>query len=275
MMDFHLYLRLAVYAWGTVSALMLVLWLISLKTQNAAIVDVGWTLGLLICAIVYAIFGDGDFWRKAIFLLMVGVWALRLGGYLFFTRIWGQPEEGRYQQIRKDWKTNINLKFFFFFEFQGLLDVFLSLPFLLASVNANSKILTIEYVGLLLWAGSMVGEALADAQLNKFKSNPSNKRKTCRVGLWNYSRHPNYFFEWFIWMSWLIFALGSAHGWMVAACPALMLYFLFKVTGIPATEAQALRSRGDDYRNYQQTTSVFVPWFKSDRAGATGRSASV
>jgi len=269
MNEVHVYLRLALYAWAAASGLMLILWLISLKTKNAAIVDVGWTLGLLTCAIVYVVAGNGDSWRNAILVLMVGVWALRLGGYLFFTRVWRQPEEGRYQQIRRDWKSNIKLKFFFFFEFQGLLDVVLSLPFLLASVNARPQVSTIEYIGVLLWAGAIAGESVADAQLNAFKADPLNKGKTCRAGLWNYSRHPNYFFEWFIWVSWLIFALGSPHGWAAVICPALMLYFLFKVTGIPATEAQALRSRGDDYRQYQQTTSVFVPWFKSASAGTS------
>jgi steroid 5-alpha reductase family enzyme len=257
------YLVLALWAWAAASALMLILWLISVKTKHAAIVDVGWTMGLFTCTIVYATIADGFVWRKTMFLLMSGVWALRLGGYLFFTRIWKQPEEGRYQQLRKEWRANINLKFFFFFEFQGLLDVVLSLPFLLASVNARVEISAVEYIGLFLWAGSMIGEAVADAQLNAFKRDPANKGKTCRAGLWNYSRHPNYFFEWFIWVSWLVFALGSPNGWIAVICPALMLYFLFKITGIPATEAQALRSRGDDYRQYQETTSVFVPWFKA------------
>lgn len=273
MNELHLYVRLALYAWAAVSVLMLILWLVSLGTKNAAIVDVGWTFGLLTCALVYVITGGGDSWRNAILVLMVGVWAFRLGGYLFFTRVWRQPEEGRYQQIRRDWKTNINLKFFFFFEFQGLLDVVLSLPFLLASINPRPQISTIEYIGLLLWAGAIAGEAVADAQLNAFKADPLHRGKTCRVGMWNYSRHPNYFFEWFIWVSWLIFALGSLHGWIAVICPALMLYFLFKVTGIPATEAQALRSRGDDYRQYQQTTSVFVPWFKSAPAATGGADA--
>ena len=273
MNELHLYVRLALYAWAAVSVLMVTLWLVSLGTKNAAIVDVGWTFGLLTCALVYVITGGGNSWRNAILVLMVGVWAFRLGGYLFFTRVWRQPEEGRYQQIRRDWKTNINLKFFFFFEFQGLLDVVLSLPFLLASVNTRPQISTIEYIGLLLWAGAIAGEAVADAQLNAFKADPLHRGKTCRVGMWNYSRHPNYFFEWFIWVSWLIFALGSLHGWIAIICPALMLYFLFKVTGIPATEAQALRSRGDDYRQYQQTTSVFVPWFKSAPAATGGADA--
>lgn len=272
MIDLKQYLALALYAWVAVSSLMLILWLISLKTRNAAIVDVGWTFGLLTCAIVYAIFSPSYSLRKVLVLMMVGVWALRLGGYLFLTRVWKQPEEGRYQQIRKAWKTNINLKFFFFFELQGVLDVVLSLPFLFAAVNSREQIVWVESLGLALWLASMIGEAVADAQLSVFRRDPANKGRTCQKGLWNYSRHPNYFFEWFIWVSWLIFALGSPRGWLAVICPALMLYFLFKVTGIPATEAQALRSRGDDYRRYQETTSAFVPWFKS--APSNGAAAS-
>jgi len=80
--------------------------------------------------------------------------------------------------------------------------------------------------------------------------------------LWNYSRHPNYFFEWLIWVAFALFALGSPYGYLGLVSPLLMLFFLFRVTGIPATEAQALRTKGEDYKQYQQTTSAFVPWFR-------------
>lgn len=268
------YLHLAVLAWAAVSVLMLILWFISLKTHNASIVDPGWTFGLLICALIYAAAGDGYFWREALFVFMTGVWACRLGLYLFFTRIWKQPEEGRYQQLRRDWRSNINLKFLLFFEFQALLDVVLSVPFLVAAVNSKPKLSILEFVALAIWAMAMVGEAIADAQLNRFKKDPANRGKTCQMGLWNYSRHPNYFFEWLIWIAWFVFALASPYGWIAVICPLLMLYFLFKVTGIPATEAQALRTRGQEYRRYQQTTSVFVPWFKKGVADQQSRIAN-
>jgi steroid 5-alpha reductase family enzyme len=258
------YLELALWAWIAVAAMMFVLWLISLKTRNASIVDPGWAFGLLICAVTYAALGHGYFWRSVIVLVMAGIWSARLGLYLFFTRIWKQPEEGRYQQLRKDWKTNLNLKFLLFFEFQALLDVVLSIPFLVAAMNRTPQISWLEYAGFFLWLIAMSGEATADWQLSAFKKNPDNKGKTCQVGLWNYSRHPNYFFEWLVWAAWFIFALASPYGWLAIVCPALMLFFLFKVTGIPATEAQALRSCGEEYRRYQQTTSVFVPWFKKE-----------
>ena len=76
-----------------------------------------------------------------------------------------------------------------------------------------------------------------------------------------------------MWVAYFVFALASPWGWATVFCPALMLYFLFRVTGIPATEEQALKSRGDDYREYQRTTSAFFPWFP--RAATRGRPGSV
>jgi steroid 5-alpha reductase family enzyme len=128
-------------------------------------------------------------------------------------------------------------------------------------VNPSPELSPIEYLGAALWLLAVSGEIASDVQLSRFKADPRNKGKTCRAGLWNLSRHPNYFFEWLIWMAFALFALASPYGYLGLLSPALILFFLFKVTGIPATEAQALRSRGDDYRRYQETTSAFVPWF--------------
>jgi steroid 5-alpha reductase family enzyme len=244
-----------------VGGLMLLLWLAHLALRNAAIVDAGWAGGLALLGVLYGLNGDGWTTRKVIIATMALVWGLRLALYLLFTRVLGHPEEGRYVQLRREWVTNIPLKFFFFFEFQALLCVVLSAPFLLAAVNPAPELSPLEYAGAVLWVVAICGEIVSDMQLSRFKSDPRNKGKTCRAGLWNLSRHPNYFFEWLIWMAFAIFALASPYGYVGLLSPALILYFLFKVTGIPATEAQALRSRGDDYRQYQQTTNAFVPWF--------------
>ena len=107
----------------------------------------------------------------------------------------------------------------------------------------------------------MAGEVAADAQLSRFKSLASNRGRTCQAGLWRYSRHPNYFFEWLIWVAFALFALASPGGFWGFVSPALILYFVLRVTGIPATEAQAIRTRGEEYRRYQRTTNAFVPWF--------------
>ena len=250
-------------ALGTVAvaALMFILWLIHFPMHNAAIVDAGWAGGLVILAVLYAFLGHGLPERAWLMAAMASIWGLRLAMYLLFTRVIGHPEEGRYQELRRQWKTHIPLKFLAFFEFQALLCVLLSGPFLFASVNPAGELSAFEYAGAALWLFAICGEATADAQLNRFKSNPANRGQLCDVGLWNYSRHPNYFFESLIWFAWALFALASPWGWLGLLSPGLILYFLLKVTGIPATEAQALRTKGDAYRRYQQTTSMFIPWF--------------
>jgi steroid 5-alpha reductase family enzyme len=259
------FLTLSAVGTLSVAALMLALWLIHLRTGNASIVDAGWAGGLALLGILFALVAGGYSLRAALIGGMSGIWGIRLALHLLITRIVGHPEEGRYQELRRQWKTNIPFKFLIFFEFQALLCVVLAVPFLLAARNADPRISPLEWASVGLWAVAMLGESAADAQLEGFKTNPANKGHTCQVGLWHYSRHPNYFFEWLIWMSYALFAVASPYGYFGFISPALILYFLLRVTGIPATEAQAIRTRGDEYRRYQQTTSAFIPWFPKNR----------
>jgi steroid 5-alpha reductase family enzyme len=259
-------LHLALTGMAIVAAMMFALWLIHLLIRNAGIADVGWALALTILAMYYAIEGPGYYPRKWAMASMAGFWGLRLAVYLFSSRVIGKPEEGRYVQLRREWKTHLALRFLFFFEFQALLTVVLSLPFLVASLNPRAPLGKSEKIGAAIWLVSICGEAIADYQLNRFRKNPENRGKTYRRGLWGYSRHPNYFFEWMIWVGYAAFALGSPWGWLGLISPVLMLYFLLGTTGIAATEAQALRTRGLEYRAYQRTTSTFIPWFRKKEA---------
>jgi steroid 5-alpha reductase family enzyme len=175
---------------------------------------------------------------------MVLFWGGRLALYLLFTRVLGgRAEDPRYTDMKKRWGRGVGLKLFLTFQFQGAL----------------------------LWMIAVGGEALADFQLHRFKADPAHRGKTCRAGLWNYSRHPNYFFEWLVWCAYALYAFASPWGWAGLACPLLMFYFLFRVTGIPLTEAQAVKTKGQDYLDYQRTTSVFVPWFWKNREAPRDR----
>lgn len=259
-------LQLAISGAVALAVMMFAIWLLSVRLNNAGFVDVGWALGLVILAVAYAWHGPGYGPRKWLMAAMVGFWGLRLAMHLV-RRIASEPEDGRYTALRREWAgKNVNLRFLFFFEFQAVLDVVLSLPMLLVALNPRPQMSWLEYAGAALWLVAVVGESVADAQLAGFKRDARNRGRVCQVGLWAYSRHPNYFFEWFVWVAWLVFALASPWGWLAVVCPALMLFFLFRVTGIPATEAQALRSRGEEYRQYQETTSAFVPWVRKRRA---------
>jgi steroid 5-alpha reductase family enzyme len=171
-------------------------------------------------------------------------------------------EEGRYKQLRKEWQPNANRKFFWFFQMQGISNVLLSVPFFISAINPAPQLSVLEYTGAGLWFISVSGEAIADGQLSAFKNDPANKGKVCDNGLWYYSRHPNYFFEWLMWVAYFIFALASPYGYIAVISPAIILHLLLKVTGIPATEQQSIRSKGETFKAYQKTTSAFVPWFK-------------
>ena len=238
---------------------MAALWIWQQRLQNAGVVDVGWTALVAALAILDARFSDGWVFRRAIAGFMIGSWGLRLAVYLLYDRVLNRPEDGRYAEMRRGWGVDAPRRFFWFFQTQALAAVAFSLPALFASANPEADFGPLEIAGAALWIAAFAGESTADRQLLRFKSAPANRGLICRAGLWKYSRHPNYFFEWLIWVALALFASGSPWGWITAACPIAMLYFLFRVTGIPLNEAQALRTRGDAYRDYQRTTSVFVP----------------
>ncbi len=256
-----LWADMALIAAAAMMALMALVWLIHIPLKNAGIVDIAWAFGLAMMAWLYAMMGDGHGPRRIMLAVIAGLWGLRLAAYLFI-RVIGKPEDSRYRTLRDKWKENILFKFFLFFEFQAVLNIVLSVPFLMISLNPSPSIHHLEWIGAGLWLIGLAGESLADYQLKRFKSDPANKGKVCQSGLWNYSRHPNYFFEWLIWIAYAVIALPAPYGWIAWIAPALMLHFLIHVTGIAASEEQAVQSKGEAFRAYQQSTSAFVPWFK-------------
>lgn len=252
--------ELALVAWGVAAVVMTALWVWHVRIRNAGVVDVGWAASLAGVALLYAWLGVGYAPRRWMIGGMMALWGMRLAIYLLRDRVIGRPEDSRYADLRARRSPAATLNFFPFFQAQAFLAVLLSIPALIAAFNPEPQLTTLEFVAASLWLVALVGESIADRQLEQFKRRPESRGKTCREGLWRYSRHPNYFFEWLIWVAYALFALSSPGGVVALLCPALMLYLLFRVTGIPATEAQALRTKGDDYREYQNTTSVFVPW---------------
>ena len=231
------------------------------RVDNYSVVDVAWSYSFGALVIFYALASEGWWVRRMLIAIMVVMWSFRLGTHLWHRVQGHHPEEdGRYAEMRELWKDNLGRKMFSFFQFQAISVVVLGLPFLLATTNATESLSLIEIVGGVLWIIAWIGESIADMQLAKFKSDPANKGQVCDVGLWRYTRHPNYFCEWLIWVGFFLVGSAAGWGWIGIIAPAVILYLLLNVTGVPPTEAQSLRSRGDAYRRYQATTNAFFPW---------------
>ena len=248
------------------SALMAVLWLVQRRTGNAGIVDAGWAGGIGLLGIFFAVTSDGYLPRRVLVAVLIGFWAARLASYLLVDRVLGCPEEGRYRTLREKWGATAQRRLFRFFQIQALAALFFALPVLVIAHHPVARWTAWDLAGAIIWGLSVVNTILADRQLARFKRRPDSRGKTCREGWWRYSRHPNYFFEWLHWWSYVALAVGASYGWLTLLAPAVMLYFLVCVTGIPPTEAQALASRGEDYRQYQRTTSASSPGSRSGKA---------
>jgi Predicted membrane protein len=231
------------------------------RLDNYSIVDVVWSCAFGVITLWYAAVLPGWWPRRLTISVAVLLWSARLGTHLGRRVHAHHPaEDGRYVAMRQEWGEELVPQMFRFFEIQALSVVVLATPFLVVALNAHVGFAFIETVGLCVSATGVVGESIADAQLSRFKGDAANRGRVCDVGLWRFSRHPNYFFEWTIWVGFSLIACGAGvWGMTTIISPLIILFLLVRVTGVPLSEAQSLRSRGDAYRRYQRSTSVFVP----------------
>ena len=249
----------ALVGWAVMAAVMTAGWIYQRARRNAGVVDLLWSLGTGLMGVWFAWVAEGDPARRVLVGGIAGLWGLRLGLHLA-RRVFGEAEDVRYRKLRAMWGPRADVYLFLFFQLQASWTVLFALPMLAAASNPAPGPRILDLAGLLIWAIAVAGEAIADRQLARFRANPANRGQVCREGLWRYSRHPNYFFEWVHWWAYVPLGLGGHWGWLTLAGPALMLFFLLKITGIPPTEARALESRPEAYREYQRTTSAFFPW---------------
>ena len=250
---------LLITGWGLMAVVMAALWAWQRRSGRASMVDVVWAFGVGILSVFFAWQADGYPHRRYLIGLMAGAWSFRLASYLL-GRVQQMREDGRYEEMKRKWGEAGERNMFLFFQVQAFWSVLFAAPMLLAARNGIVPLGLLDAVGVVVWMIAVYGEAVADRQLARFRMRPSNRGKVCREGLWRYSRHPNYFFEWLHWWAYVALGWQAPYGYLTLLGPATMLFFLFKVTGIPPTEENALRSRGEAYREYQRTTSVFFPW---------------
>ncbi|KAL2455867.1 Protein of unknown function (DUF1295) [Abeliophyllum distichum] len=211
--------------------------------------------------------------RQVVLSLLVVVWGLRLGLFLLMRILqWG--EDRRFDETR----ANLG-KLTIFWIFQAVWVWTVSLPLTVVNAsNRNPSIQTEDIIGWIMWSLGILVEAVADQQKLAFKNSPENRGKWCNVGVWKYSRHPNYFGEIFLW--WGIFVASTPvlenAEWLVIFGPIFLTLLLLFVSGIPLLEESADKKYGNNaiYRDYKRTTSPLIllppalygnlpPWFKA------------
>jgi steroid 5-alpha reductase family enzyme len=245
------------------SILMAIAWAVQQRTGNSGWVDTIWSFAVGLVgagSALWPVEGAAPNPRQWLVAGLVAVWSLRLGAHIA-VRSRGISDDPRYAAFASEWGADSPRRMFVFLQNQGFGSIPLAFAIFVAARFPDPALRLQDFFGVLILLAGIVGEALADRQLKNFRSNPANAGKVCDAGLWRWSRHPNYFFEWFGWLAYPVMALSTDYPWGLATllAAAFMYWILVHVTGIPPLEAQMLRSRGERYRDYQARTSAFFP----------------
>ena len=242
-------------------------WLLSVRLRDVSIVDVMWGPGFALVAAVSAVLGSGDAARKTIVVVLVSVWGLRLAAHIF-ARNRGHAEDYRYRAMRaRHGARFVWVSAFTVFGLQGVLLLFIALPLVAATARPGAPALgALDFAGVALFLAGFLCEAIGDAQLARFKADPANRGKVCDVGLWRYSRHPNYFGDATLWWGLFLVACAVPAGWRTIASPIVMTVLLLKVSGVALLE-RGLAATKPGYADYVARTSAFVPWFPRRPSG--------
>ena len=244
--------------WLIAASIMLILWLSYLYSKEPAVVDIGWSASI----------GCATWWmfhhvppggvRQWVLFFCVAFWSARLVTLLLMRARKGQKDQ-RYVELSSRWKSGLSWKYFVFFQAQALSVALLVTPIALSFLVLEPTWTYWDTFGTLFYFIGMAGEMIADQQMVRFRGDPNNRKKVCNVGLWYYSRHPNYFFESVIWISYAVIGMNHPQWFIGWVSPAVIIISILKVTGIPPTEQRLLASKGEAYREYQRTTSAFIP----------------
>ena len=241
-------------------------WAFQRGMHNGGWTDVFWTFGTgaagAACAL-WPLEPGPPAPRQILVAALVLVWALRLGVHIAF-RVAHSHEDARYSALRLQWGAAFQRNMALFLPAQAIVSIPLLASVIIAAHNPAPWIGGADLIGVLIMVIAVMGEGEADRQLDRFKAAPSSRGRVCDVGLWRWSRHPNYFFEWLGWVAYVLIATnlnfgGYGWGWIALAGPVLMYVLLAHVSGVPPLEAHMLRSRGDAFRRYQSRVNAFWP----------------
>lgn len=262
------FIELTLGALSVAAALSLILasaWYIQHRSGKTGWIDTTWSLGVggvAFIAAVWPLEPGWPHWRQMIVAVLAASWCLRLGLHIA-ERNRAAVDDPRYRNLIMQWGGDASRRMFWFLQSQAMVGVILAVSIALAAHNPNPQWRIQDLIGLAVLTVAIAGEAIADRQLRAFKNDPASRKAVCDVGLWRWSRHPNYFFEWLTWVAYPIIAIDlsghNPYGWAALAAPLCMYWVLVHVSGIPPLEEHMLRSRSDAFRAYQKRTRPFFP----------------
>lgn len=249
---------------GAMLAVMAMGWLTQRRLQDGGWTDVFWTYGTgatcALAALAPFMGAAAPTWRQGVVAALVGLWALRLGTYVAL-RVAKGPEDARYADLRREWGGSFQGRMFGLMIVQAPATGLLAVSVLYAARNPAPGVRIADLAGVAILVLAILGEGLADRQMKAFKADPANKGRVCDTGLWAWSRHPNYLFEFAGWLAYPVIAIdpGRPASFASLAAPAVMFAILRYGTGVPPLEAAMVRSKGCAYRRYQARVSPFLP----------------
>ncbi len=257
----HMILLLPLLA-ALMSLAMALAWAVARKPGKSGWTDTIWSYATGAGGVIAALGAGGPLHRRLLVAAMIGAWSLRLGTHILKRTLKG-IDDPRYAALREEWGAAWERRLFRFLQVQALAAFLLVLAVLAAGSNPSRFPAWSDYLALVIFAAAMAGETISDRQLRRFAAVPANRGRVMDQGLWAWSRHPNYFFEWLLWWAFVLVAIGPDFAlgwrWIAAIGPALMYWLLVHASGIPPTEAHMLRSRGDAFRRYQRRVNAFFP----------------
>lgn len=255
-------LQIELFVLAAMLVVMVGAWAFGLAVKNGGWTDVFWSFGtgfVLAAAAFLATATDTSQARRLMIAAFMLVWGLRLGLYLA-PRVAGHPEDPRYAAFRATAK-NYPLTMLWVSLPQAPASALLGLSVVVAALRPAPQLDLRDALALIVYVIAIVGETVSDAQMKRFRANPDNKGQVIETGLWAWSRHPNYFFQWLGWMAYPVMALDLSRPvtLLTLVAPAVMFGLLRYVSGVPPLEEAMLKSRGDKFRDYQKRVSVFFP----------------
>lgn len=234
----------------------------ALASGRSGRIDSIWTLATGAAAVIAALYPAPEAHpaRQALVAVLVAIWSLRLGAYMW-RRAESGPDDARYATLKQQWGANAPKQLFKFLQIQAVCSWPLAAAAFVAAHAPRAALDWRDAAGVALFCISLAGESVADAQMAAFRRDPRNKGRICDTGLWAWSRHPNYFFEWLVWCAYPLIAIQTDYpaGWIALGAPALMYWLLVHVSGVPPLEAELRRSRPEAFADYERRVNAFFP----------------